>query len=100
MSNDASLPTLPQTHYLNAEKGLKSWLTTVDHKRIAIMYLIAIAVFFVVAMFLGWAFANEPLTFRSVVAAAIILASVVVITTEASPNPRRSASRAKEKLAT
>ena len=35
----------------------------------------------IVAMFLGWALANEPLTTRNVVAAAIILASVVVITT-------------------
>jgi drug/metabolite transporter (DMT)-like permease len=37
----------------------------------------------VVAMLLGWAFADEPLTFRSVVAAAIILGSVMVISTEA-----------------
>ena len=36
----------------------------------------------VVAMLLGWAFAGEPLTFRSLLAAAIILGSVVVITTE------------------
>ena len=26
-------------NYLNSPKGLKSWLTTVDHKRIGIMYL-------------------------------------------------------------
>lgn len=37
----------------------------------------------VVAMFLGWALADEPLTFRSILAAAIILGSVVVITTDA-----------------
>jgi drug/metabolite transporter (DMT)-like permease len=37
----------------------------------------------VVAMLLGWALADEPLTFRSLLAAAIILGSVVVITTEA-----------------
>jgi drug/metabolite transporter (DMT)-like permease len=35
----------------------------------------------VVALFLGWAMAGEPLTFRSLVAAAIIVGSVVVITT-------------------
>lgn len=46
----------------------------------------------VVAMLLGWALADEPLTFRSIVAAAIILGSVVVITTEASS--RRSTGRA------
>jgi cytochrome c oxidase subunit 1 len=27
------------TNYINHEKGLKSWLTTVDHKRIGLMYL-------------------------------------------------------------
>jgi drug/metabolite transporter (DMT)-like permease len=43
----------------------------------------------VVAMLLGWGLADEPLTFRSVVAAAIILGSVVVITTEASGRKRR-----------
>jgi cytochrome c oxidase subunit 1 len=35
-------PTRPGTHYLNAESGLLSWLTTVDHKRIGVMYLIFI----------------------------------------------------------
>ncbi len=33
-------------HYLNATYGLKSWLLTKDHKRIAILYLLAISVFF------------------------------------------------------
>ncbi len=36
----------------------------------------------VVALFLGWALAGEPLTFRSMVAAAIIVGSVALITTE------------------
>lgn len=36
----------------------------------------------VVALFLGWALAGEPLTFRSLAAAAIIVGSVVLITTE------------------
>ena len=54
----------------------------------------------VVAMFLGWAFADEPLTFRSMVAAAIILASVVVITTEAGPRRSAATSTPREKLAT
>lgn len=40
----------------------------------------------VVALFLGWALAGEPLTFRSIVAGAIILGSVVIIT---SGTPRR-----------
>jgi cytochrome c oxidase subunit 1 len=29
------------TNYLNAEKGIWSWLTTLDHKRIGLMYLVS-----------------------------------------------------------
>ena len=36
------------TNYLNATHGLKSWLFTVDHKRIGMMYLVAVTVFFAV----------------------------------------------------
>jgi len=32
--------------YLNAETGIKSWLLTKDHKRIAVMYLIVVTAFF------------------------------------------------------
>ncbi len=35
-------------NYLNASRGIRSWLLTVDHKRIAILYLISITVFFFV----------------------------------------------------
>lgn len=38
----------PEHHYLNAEKGLWSWLTTVDHKKIGLMYLGSITLFFFV----------------------------------------------------
>jgi drug/metabolite transporter (DMT)-like permease len=38
----------------------------------------------IVAMILGWALANEPLTARNLLAAGIILASVVIITTHQS----------------
>jgi cytochrome c oxidase subunit 1 len=44
---------LPERHYLNVTHGLKSWLVTKDHKRIAIMYLVSISVMF----FLGGLFA-------------------------------------------
>ncbi len=33
-------------HYLNAGYGIKSWLLTVDHKRIALLYLMSITFFF------------------------------------------------------
>ena len=32
--------------YLEAKTGLKSWLITIDHKRIGIMYLLSVLVFF------------------------------------------------------
>lgn len=35
-------------NYLNHEKGIVSWLTSVDHKRIGLMYLYSILLFFVV----------------------------------------------------
>ncbi len=43
----------PHTNYLNAKKGVWSWMTTVDHKRIGIMYLTMILTSF----FLGGVFA-------------------------------------------
>ncbi|KAA3631312.1 MAG: cytochrome c oxidase subunit I [Calditrichaeota bacterium] len=39
---------IPETHYLNAKKGIWSWLTTVDHKRIGILYLFSVMFFFFV----------------------------------------------------
>jgi len=35
-----------ETNYLNVESGIWSWLSTKDHKRIGIMYLISLAIFF------------------------------------------------------
>jgi cytochrome c oxidase subunit 1 len=36
-------------NYLNAEKGVLSWLTTVDHKRIGVMYLVSTITMFIIA---------------------------------------------------
>src|SRR5437867_7650606 len=38
--------TPPKTHYLNVDYGIRSWLLTKDHKRIAILYLISVTCFF------------------------------------------------------
>jgi len=45
--------SIPGTNYLNANYGIRSWLLTRDHKRIALLYLISITVFF----FIGSLFA-------------------------------------------
>jgi hypothetical protein len=37
---------LDHEHYLNVSYGVKSWLLTRDHKRIALLYLISITLFF------------------------------------------------------
>lgn len=37
------------TNYLNCQKGIMSWLLTLDHKRIGLMYLFTISLFFIVA---------------------------------------------------
>lgn len=39
------------SNYLNHSPGLKSWLTTLDHKRIGLMYLIAVLIFFMMGGF-------------------------------------------------
>ena len=41
-----STPTLPREHYLNATYGIRSWLLTTDHKRIALLYLASVTFFF------------------------------------------------------
>jgi cytochrome c oxidase subunit I len=38
----------PRVHYLNVDYGIKSWLLTTDHKRIAWLYLVAITFFFAI----------------------------------------------------
>ncbi|HEY0703017.1 MAG TPA: cbb3-type cytochrome c oxidase subunit I [Candidatus Acidoferrales bacterium] len=45
------LPTESHVNYLNVDHSVKSWLLTVDHKRIAILYLISITLMFFVGGF-------------------------------------------------
>ncbi len=56
MSTNEALDTTtsPMPDYLHDGKGLMSWLTSTDHKRIGVMYLIAIMVFFLFAVALGF----------------------------------------------
>lgn len=45
-SGDNSCSTTDKPNYLNWQKGIWSWLSSVDHKRIGLMYLFAITCFF------------------------------------------------------
>ena len=40
--------TAEPVNYLNCEKGFWSWWMTIDHKRIGVMYLVSILIFFIV----------------------------------------------------
>src|ERR1035437_522664 len=44
----AVLPVFLKRKYLNNEYGIKSWLLTQDHKRIALLYLFATSFFFII----------------------------------------------------
>jgi len=48
--------------YLSSPKGIKSWLLTVDHKRIGLMYFVAIMFFFAVAGLLAVILRTELLS--------------------------------------
>src|SRR5437868_1857160 len=53
----------PERHsYLDAPYGLKSWLLTKDHKRIAMLYLISITIFFALGGFFAAGIRVELLT--------------------------------------
>lgn len=54
--------TQAKTNYLNANFGIKSWLLTIDHKRIAILYLFSITFFFFIGGFFAMLIRLELLT--------------------------------------
>src|SRR5438093_4836074 len=56
------VPRPPRTNYLNAEYGVKSWLLTKDHKRIALLYLGGISFFFFIGSLYAMAIRLELLT--------------------------------------
>jgi len=54
--------TAEREHYLNKEYGIRSWLLTTDHKRIALLYLMSITFFFFVGGFFALLIRLELLT--------------------------------------
>ena len=53
MAHAATYGTIAPKNYLNEDKGVWSWMTTVDHKRIGLMYLVSV----MTAFLLGGLFA-------------------------------------------
>ena len=58
----ASQTVETRIHYLNADYGIKSWLLTTDHKRIALLYLMTVTLFFAVGGLLAVLIRLELLT--------------------------------------
>ncbi len=54
--------TPEREHYLNQDYGIRSWLLTVDHKRIALLYLMSITFFFFIGGFFALLIRLELLT--------------------------------------
>ena len=57
-----AVQTVERENYLNANYGIKSWLLTTDHKRIAMLYLISITVMFWIGGFFAMMIRLELLT--------------------------------------
>src|SRR5438046_9110591 len=57
-----AVSTAERTHYLNADYGIRSWLLTTDHKRIALLYLISITFFVFIGGFFALLIRLELLT--------------------------------------
>ncbi|MGZ4812655.1 MAG: cytochrome c oxidase subunit I [Terriglobales bacterium] len=55
-------PAVERENYLNTDYGVKSWLLTTDHKRIAILYLISITAMFFIGGFAATMIRLELLT--------------------------------------
>src|SRR5437588_1035313 len=65
MSMATANPTVQvreRENYLNKEYGIRSWLFTTDHKRIALLYLIWITFFFFIGGFFALLIRLELLT--------------------------------------
>ena len=58
----SGIPETPRLNYLTNGTTLKSWLLTKDHKRIAIMYLISVSLFFLMGGLYAGAIRLELLT--------------------------------------
>jgi cytochrome c oxidase subunit 1 len=58
----AVVATHEREHYLNQQYGIKSWLLTTDHKRIALLYLLSITFFFFIGGFFALLIRLELLT--------------------------------------
>src|SRR5436853_1950918 len=55
-------PAAAHANYWNAKKGILSWLFTIDHKRLGIMYLVSVLTFFLVAGVLALLVRTELMT--------------------------------------
>jgi caa(3)-type oxidase subunit IV len=82
-------PAAERENYLNTEYGIRSWLLTTDHKRIALLYLLLITVvaltiatckaLLVVLFFMGVKYISQKMTIVVIVAGIFWLAILMVL---------------------
>jgi cytochrome c oxidase subunit I len=61
MSNSETQPQVSYLEHKGKYKGLLGWLTSTDHKRIALLYLYSIVIFFFIAAILGLTMSIEKM---------------------------------------
>lgn len=59
---EAPAREMPRESYLNDGYGIKSWLLTLDHKRIGILYMIAVSIFFLMGALFAMTIRLELMT--------------------------------------
>ncbi len=62
MSTVARIPALEAPNYLTEERGIRSWLLTTDHKRIALLYVASVTLFFTIGGIFAFLMRLELLT--------------------------------------
>jgi cytochrome c oxidase subunit I len=55
----------PGTNYINAEHGIKSWLLSLDHKRIGILYFVSVMFFFLIGGIAALLLRGELFTYNA-----------------------------------
>jgi cytochrome c oxidase subunit 1 len=53
---------MPREHYLNDGYSIKSWLLTLDHKRIGILYMVSVSIFFLLGALFAMTIRLELMT--------------------------------------
>ena len=91
----ATAAVLERETYLNSGYGLKSWLLTKDHKRIAVLYFITISIFFAIGGTFAGLIRLELLTPQAGLVSSENQSPIVMRPDDAASEPKAASRRAK-----